>query len=145
MLNKDTRDLFILCIYACASYSFIIVIRYLFICARLFVIVVHLFCSLFDYLFVCCFHSLSILCLLFKRENNNSDPELCSDIFFFFFPIYFLGFCVYCIPLPPLRGQHMVLCHPRWLPTAGLTEFAMCWEELDSNPGLLICSQVRYH
>jgi hypothetical protein len=39
----------------------------------------------------------------------------------------------------------MVLCHPRWLSTAGLTEFAMCWEELDSNPGLLICSQVRYH
>jgi hypothetical protein len=21
----------------------------------------------------------------------------------------------------------MVMCHPRWLPTSGLTEFAMCW------------------
>jgi hypothetical protein len=21
----------------------------------------------------------------------------------------------------------MVLCHPRWLPTSGLTEFALCW------------------
>jgi hypothetical protein len=21
----------------------------------------------------------------------------------------------------------MVLCHPRWLPTSGLTEFAVCW------------------
>ncbi len=21
----------------------------------------------------------------------------------------------------------MVLCHSRWLPTSGLTEFAMCW------------------
>jgi hypothetical protein len=38
----------------------------------------------------------------------------------------FMGFCVY-VPLPPLRGQHMVLCHPRWLPTSGLTEFAVCW------------------
>ncbi len=34
--------------------------------------------------------------------------------------------CVY-VPLPPLRGQHTVLCHPRWLPTSGLTEFAVCW------------------
>ncbi len=39
----------------------------------------------------------------------------------------FLGFlCVY-VPLPPLRGQHTVRCHPRWLPTSGLTEFAVCW------------------
>ncbi len=45
----------------------------------------------------------------------------------FFFSFIFLGFfCVY-VPLPPLRGQHTVLCHPRWLPTSGLTEFAMCW------------------
>jgi hypothetical protein len=43
------------------------------------------------------------------------------------FPLYiFRGFCVYCVPLPPLRGQHMGLCHPRWLPTSGLTEFAVC-------------------
>jgi hypothetical protein len=37
-----------------------------------------------------------------------------------------MGFCVY-VPLLPLRGQHTVLCHPRWLPTSGLTEFAVCW------------------
>ncbi len=44
-----------------------------------------------------------------------------------FFILYiFRGFCVY-LPLPPLRGQHTVLCHPRWLPTSGLTEFAVCW------------------
>ncbi len=43
-----------------------------------------------------------------------------------FFLYNFMGFCVY-VPLPPLRGQHTVLCHPRWLPTSGLTEFAMCW------------------
>jgi hypothetical protein len=48
---------------------------------------------------------------------------------YYYSPIYFfLGFfCVYEVPLPPLRGQHMVLCHPRWLPTSGLTEFAVCW------------------
>jgi hypothetical protein len=43
-------------------------------------------------------------------------------LFILFFPIYFLGVLV-----PPLRGQHKVLCHPRWLPTSGLTEFAVCW------------------
>jgi hypothetical protein len=41
--------------------------------------------------------------------------------------IYIMGFCVYGVPLPPLRGQHTVLSHPRWLPTSGLTEFAVCW------------------
>jgi hypothetical protein len=46
----------------------------------------------------------------------------------------FRGFCVYCVPLPPLRGQHMVLCHPRWLPTSGLTEFAMCCEGAGFEP-----------
>ncbi len=46
----------------------------------------------------------------------------------FFFLYIFLGFIVYVyIPLPPLRGQHTVLCHPRWRPTSGLTEFAVCW------------------
>ncbi len=47
-------------------------------------------------------------------------------IYIFFFLYICMGFCVY-VPLPPLRGQHMVLCHPRWLPTSGLTEFAVCW------------------
>jgi hypothetical protein len=47
-------------------------------------------------------------------------------MFYFFFLYIFMGFCVY-VPLPPLRGQHTVLCHPRWLPTSGLTEFAVCW------------------
>jgi hypothetical protein len=65
----------------------------------------------------------------------------------FFFLYIFRFFCVYCVSLPPLRGQHIVpvLCHPRWLPTSGLTEFAMCWGGAGLNPGLLISSQVRYH
>ncbi len=45
---------------------------------------------------------------------------------FFFLYIFFRDFRVY-VPMPPLRGQHMVLCHPRWLPISGWTEFAMCW------------------
>ncbi len=45
----------------------------------------------------------------------------------FCFLYIFRGFYVYGVPLPPLRGQHTVLCHPKWLPTSGLTEFAVCW------------------
>ncbi len=41
-----------------------------------------------------------------------------------FFSFIFLWVFVY---MPPLRGQHTVLCHLRWLPTSGLTEFAVCW------------------
>jgi hypothetical protein len=52
---------------------------------------------------------------------------------FFFFLYIFRVFCVY-VPLPPLRGQHTVLCHPRWLPTLGLTEFAVCWGEAGFEP-----------
>jgi hypothetical protein len=49
------------------------VIRYLFICAFYSLLIVHLFCALFDHLF--CFHSHRFFdCSLFKREKNNSDP-----------------------------------------------------------------------
>jgi hypothetical protein len=47
-------------------------------------------------------------------------------LYIVFLYIFLRFFCVY-VPLPSLRGQHMVLCHPRWLPTSGLTEFAVCW------------------
>jgi hypothetical protein len=69
-----------------ASYLFVIVTRYLFIFASLFVIVIHSFCLLFDYLFVLRSDFIFqrffafIHCSPFKRENNNSDPELCSGI-----------------------------------------------------------------
>ncbi len=56
------------------------------------------------------------------------SQELAGQLkLFFFFLYFFRGYCVYGVPLPPLRSQHMVLCHPRWLPTSGLTEFALCW------------------
>jgi hypothetical protein len=54
--------------------------------ASLVIIIVHLFCSLFDYSFVFLFDFIShgffafIRSSLFKREKNNSDPELCSGI-----------------------------------------------------------------
>ncbi len=44
------------------------------------------------------------------------------------FSLYFLGFRVYCVPLPPLRGRHTVLCQPS--PGGkliyGRTELAAC-------------------
>ncbi len=48
-------------------------------------------------------------------------------LFLLFFLYIFRGFLsVFWVPLPPLRGQYTVLCHPRWLPTSGLTELAVC-------------------
>ncbi len=58
-------------------------------------------------------------------RSSASPPDYPENLFFFLY--IFRDFWIYCVPLPPLRGQHMVLCHPRWLPTSGLTEFAMCW------------------
>ncbi len=66
-----------------------------------------------------CFKCVQIA--LFMSWNNFDYQCL-----FLFFLYIFMGFCVN-VPLPPLRGQHTVLCHPRWLPTSGLAEFAMCW------------------
>jgi hypothetical protein len=34
---------------------------------------------------------------------------------------------MYFLHLSPLRGQPKVMCHPRWTPTEGLTEFAVIW------------------
>jgi hypothetical protein len=58
-------------------------IRYSLFAVHLFVsryslLIVNLFCSLFDYLF--CLIFIEFCLLLFKREKNNSDPELCSGI-----------------------------------------------------------------
>jgi hypothetical protein len=41
-------------------------------------LIVHLFCSLFDYSFGFIF--IEFCCCCSKREKNNSDPELCSGI-----------------------------------------------------------------
>ncbi len=58
--------------YACASYSLFVI--YLFVLSHS-LLIVHLCCALFDYLF--CFHSHRFFAyLLFKREKNNPDPEL---------------------------------------------------------------------
>ncbi len=66
------------------------------------------------------------------NSNISSNIRKIRNPFFFFLYI-FRVFCVY-VPLPPLRGQHTVLCHPRWLPTLGLTEFAVCWGEAGFEP-----------
>jgi hypothetical protein len=72
---KKTLVIFIHCTDACASYPLLII--YLFVLSYS-LLIVHLFCSLFDYLF--CFHFIDSLLILFEREKNNSDPELCSGI-----------------------------------------------------------------
>jgi hypothetical protein len=63
--NKDTRDIYIV-------HMLVPVIRYLFICALLFVTDHSLFCSLFDYLF--CFILTDSLLICCSKENT--DPEL---------------------------------------------------------------------
>ncbi len=62
---------------------------------------------------------------------TSTTPRLYIYIFFLYI---FRGFCVYGVPMPTLRCQHTVLCHPRWLPTSGLTEFAMCWGRAGFEP-----------
>jgi hypothetical protein len=66
------------------------------------------------------------LSLSHLTTSYNNILLLLGTYYFFFLCIFRVFFCVY-VPLPPLRGQHTVLCHPRWLPTSGLTEFALCW------------------
>ncbi len=74
--NEKILVIYIYCIYACASWSLFVI--YLFVLAYS-LLIVYLFCSLFDYLF--CFHFHRFFAyLVFKREKNNSDPELCSGI-----------------------------------------------------------------
>jgi hypothetical protein len=57
----------------------VIVIHYLFIVASLLIVVVHLFCSLLDFLSFFVQHLFH--CSLFKRKRFNSDPGLYSRYF----------------------------------------------------------------
>jgi hypothetical protein len=74
--NQKILVIYIYCIYACASWSLFVI--YLLVISHS-LLIVHLFCSLFNYLF--CFHFHRFFAyLVFKREKNNSDPEPCSGI-----------------------------------------------------------------
>jgi hypothetical protein len=82
--NKDTRDLFMLCIL-CLCQLFIHYRYSLFYLCSLFIIVVHLVCSLFDFSFTLSFNFILLrffcfIVALFKREKINSDPGLYSGI-----------------------------------------------------------------
>jgi hypothetical protein len=82
-----------------------------------------------------------------------------SEVNIFFFLIVFGGTEVLIIlhfPLPPLRGQPTVKCHPRWQPISGLAVHCRLVRLLDSNPGLEFynlvslpmshhCSQMSNH
>jgi hypothetical protein len=102
LFNKDTRDLFMLCIvFMCQLYCV------------LFTVVVHLFCSLFDFHSIFCstfvlirFFCFSFIhCSLFKSKRFNSDPRLYSR---YFDPV------VHEVPLQPLyllyKKYHHHLC-----------------------------------
>ncbi len=58
----------------------------------------------------------------YRRSGHQFTIFIRHENIFFFLYIYF--FFMY---MEHLRGQHTVLCHPRWLPISGLTEFAVCW------------------
>ncbi len=91
-------------------------------------------CSIFSPFYLCKLFYLLLRknCQYLKFIMQNVLVKCFSKIFFSYI---FLGFfCVYGVPLPPLRCQHMVLCHPRWLPTSGLSEFAVCWGEAGFKP-----------
>jgi hypothetical protein len=71
---------------------------------------------------------------------------------FFFFLVVFGGREVLIIlhfPLPPLRGQPTVKCHPRWQPISGLAVHCRLGRLLDSNPELqfynLVSLQMSHH
>jgi hypothetical protein len=78
--NKDTCDICIYCAYVLVpvNYSLSLLVIYLIVLVDS-LFIVHLFFSLFDHYFVCCLFSFlinSLFYLLFKKEKNNSDPEL---------------------------------------------------------------------
>ncbi len=86
--NKDTRDLFMLCIMLVCQLNRVV-----------FIIVVRFILLLFDFhlsylrlLFDFCFHSILLLytvhCLLFKKKIFNSDPGLHSRYFDPAVPLY---------------------------------------------------------
>ncbi len=69
-----------------------------------------------------------------EKENFN----WCTIIIFFSLIVYG-GTEVPIIvhfPLPPLRGQPTVKCHPRWQLISGLAVHCRLGRLLDSNPGL---------
>ncbi len=73
--------------------------------------------------------------------TNNLGPE--TLVFFLFM---FKGFCVYIVYLcrPPEASTWYCVIRGGY-PPQDWQSLPCTREELDSNPGLLICSQVRYH
>jgi hypothetical protein len=66
---------------------------------------------------------------------------LCFDNFF---PIYFQGFLCICTSVAPQRRTRYCVI-PGGYPPQDWQSLPCAGEELDLNPGLLNCSQVRYH
>jgi hypothetical protein len=80
-------------------------------------------------------------------EGEGVGPFLacwsCSACFFFSF--IFLWVFVYMYLCRPSEASTRCCAIPGGYPPQGWQSLPCAGEELDSNPGLLICSQVRYH
>ncbi len=64
----------------------------------------------------------------------------------YFFSYIFLGFfCVYMYLCRPSEASTRYCVIPGGYPPQDWQSLPCAGEELDSNPGLLICSQVHYH
>jgi hypothetical protein len=75
LFNKDTCDIYMLCIWLCQLF----VIRYLIICALLFIIDRSVILYIVRLLFVV-FILIDSLFIHCSKEKSNSDPEPCSGI-----------------------------------------------------------------
>jgi hypothetical protein len=75
---------------------------------------------------------------------HTASSSLTSNIFFFF-PYIFLGFFVYMYLCRPSEASTRYCVIPGGHPPQDWHSLPCAGEELDSNPGLLICSQVRYY
>jgi hypothetical protein len=69
----------------------------------------------------------------------------CHVLLIFFFSYIFLGFFVYMYLCRPSEASTWYCVIPGGYPPQDWQSLPCAGEELDSNPGLLICSQVRYH
>ncbi len=85
-----------------------------------------------------------------KLPSNNAFRRVLSLQWAYWyqgnFPIYFfVVFCVYMYLCRPSEASTRYCVIPGGYPPQDWQSLPCAGEELDSNPGLLICSQVRYH
>ncbi len=84
-----------------------------------------------------------------KKQFMCNVQSRCTTVttffFFFFFPYIFLGIFVYMYLCRPSEASTRYCVIPGGYPPQDWQSLPCAGEELDSNSGLLICSQVCYH